>query len=362
MKKSVLHIGTSGGKGGIESFIMNVCSQLDKTKYDFYIVADCDKALIEDEFNSSIGKVIHVSSAVNNKLRYIFDLLRIIDSNKYDVVHIHKNSLSNPVAIYLCKFKKVKKIILHSHNSSPADKHASFRIHNHFKRRVSKLSLKRLACSNVAADWMFTENDQYDIIHNGIDLEKYKFDEMVRKNKRAELKIQRDELAFCSVGRLSAQKNSKFIIDIFEKLHEMNNKSKLYLIGQGNMALEVKAYAQTKKCKDSVFFLGIRNDIPEILQAMDLFLMPSLYEGLPIAAIEAQAASLPLLISETVDGDVKLLESTEVEYLNSSSEIWAKHAIELISQTVRQNVSDQIRCAGYDIKETARIVDRIYEE
>lgn len=361
MKKKVLHIGTSGGRGGIESFILNMSSQIDKDKYNFSIIADCEKAIIEDDFKK-IGDVIYIPAITKNKLGYIKGLWHAINKKSFDIVHIHKNSLSNPFPVLICKMKGIKNIVLHSHNTMPTDGGANVMIHKLFRKLMQAFSLKRLACSKLAAEWMFGKKKSSDafILRNGVHADKLRFDTAVRAEKRTELGIADETLAVCNVGRLSQQKNTLFLLKIFEELCRQKPNSALFLIGKGPLEDEAKAYAEASEFGNKIHFLGIRQDIPMLLQAMDLFLMPSLHEGLPIAAVEAQAAGLPLLISDTVDSDVVICNSTEIEALDATTEKWAKHIIELAEKSVRSDCTEVLAKAGYDIDTSANVLEEIY--
>ena len=203
-------------------------------------------------------------------------------------------------------------------------------------------------------------NKEVVILKNGIDTNKLRFNKVLRKKKREELKINDDSFAICSVGRLSEQKNTIFILKVFEEICTKKDNAHLFLIGDGPLKDKAQAYADLSKYHNNIHFLGVRQDIPDILQGMDLFLMPSLYEGLPIAAIEAQSTSLPLLIADTVDSDVKILDSTEFESLDSSPEIWAAHSLELVQKNERRDVSEQMCCSGYDLNKTALDLTKLY--
>lgn len=359
--KKVLFIEAAYLKGGIETFILNVAKNIDQKKFELYLLKECEIASIESDFLALGGKIIRITSFSENKIRYLKDLKDIIKKYNFDIIHINKNSLSNPLPIIISKKYKVPKIILHSHNTNPTNGNASIRVHNFFKHKMKKYNLIRLACSEKAAHWMFNDNDQYDIIKNGIDVDDYKYSETSRILKRKELGID-DQLCIVSVGRLSKQKNPFFIIDIFEKILESHKNSLLFMIGTGELESELKSYIVNKNIEKNVKLLGSRNDIDELLQAMDIFLMPSLYEGLPISAIEAQASGLPMLISSTVDNGVILLESTEVEKLESIPEKWAAHLLKLYSKSIRKNTADVLRKSGYDIKNTVHLIETIYSQ
>lgn len=367
MKKiRVLHIGTSGEKGGIDSFILNMCSHLPASDYTFSIVADCEKTSIENEFQNAGVSVIYVPPALKSKLRYASALWRLIRQQDFDVVHCHKNSLANPLSIIIARMKRIPLVIVHSHNTHATQQAASGRVHNTFKKMLRSMKVIRLACSDKAAEWLFGEDYQAQsvtVLKNGIDLAQFRFNPTICGEVRWELGLKsKDTLAICNVGRLSEQKNSLFILKIFDVLHKMEPDSQLFMIGTGELEREVKESAAVLDSADAIHFLGRRSDINRLYQGMDLFLMPSLHEGLPIAAVEAQTASLPLLISDTVDCDVKLTEQTEFETLNSSAEVWAEHCLELIRKASRHDCSAQIAEAGYDVMDSVRYLDKIYKQ
>lgn len=361
--KRVLHISASENMGGIETFILNMCSHMNKDKYNFTVAAACEKALIENEIEKIGGNIVHISSIDNNKFEYAKGLWKTIKDKKYDIIHIHKNSLSNPLPIIFAKISR-KKIVLHSHNTNPTSENASRMVHSVFKHLVSFFKIKRLACSKMAAEWMFGKNYKKKnvlLLNNGVDSDKLKFNKEIRYKIRNDFKIKNNEYAVCNVGRLSEQKNTLFILDIFERIYCEHNNSHLYLIGNGELESEAKVKASKLKSSSNIHFLGIRKDVLDIYHGMDLFLMPSLHEGLPIAAIEAQASGLPLLISDTVDLDVKICDSTEFEKLSSDKDIWAEHAIKLIEKNERKDTTEIIKKAGYDVNISADILEEIYD-
>lgn len=366
MKKiRVLHIGTSGGRGGIESFILNMCSRLNKDRYQFTIIADCEKAEIEQDFKKLGGKVVFIPAIVKDKKGYIKGLWNSIDRNKYDVVHIHKNSLSNPLPVLFCEMKGIRKVILHSHNTLPANKNASEHVHKFFRVIISRMPIKKLACSEKAGEWMFGSDYRkkgVKLFKNGIDTGKFSFNPEIRQNVRETLGLDGNAVAFCNVGRLSEQKNTLFLIKIFDRIYEKKPQSHLFLIGKGVLEEEARKLADSMKCGSNVHFLGIRSDIAELYQGMDMFLMPSLYEGLPIAGVEAQASGLPMLISDTVDREIKICRYTEFEKLGSSAEKWAEHAVSLLEKSERTDCRSDIIKAGYDINSSASVLDKIYRK
>ena len=356
----ILFIEATSSKGGIETFILNTCRHLDKDKYQITVLANCLECSIEHELIEVGVSVEHILPFEHGFVSYYRDLKEIINSRKFDIVHINKNSLADPLALFLCRKKHISKIVLHSHNTHPTNSRMSVWLHQIFRRIFVNNQIIKIACSQKAADWMFTRTNDCLILNNGIETDRYAFQCEVRNHVRKVLGLFPENLAICNVGRLCKQKNTLFLIEIMSEIVKLRPDAKLFLIGTGEMESAVKEKVQELCLSEYVTFLGNRSDVNELLQGMDLFLMPSLHEGLPIAAIEAQAASLPLLISDTVDHEVKLLESTEFEHLYSRADIWAKHSLQLVKSVQRRDVCKQIKKSGYDIHESTAKLEQLY--
>lgn len=359
--KKILFIEATASKGGIETFILNTCKHLDKKKYNITVLADCSKCSIENDLIAEKIKIRHIPPLKSGVIKYIVNLWKTIDSRKYDIVHINKNSLSDPIALIICKLKKIPQIIVHSHNTHPTANSSAHVLHEFFRKILLDKNIGKIACSEQAGEWMFGKNNHsYMLLKNGIELKRFSFNPELRNKVRNELNLSDSTLAVCNVGRLSEQKNPLFLIEIMNSLLKIRPDTKLFIIGKGELENAIKKKVNDLGIEKNVVFLGNRSDINELLQGMDIFLMPSLYEGLPIAGVEAQASSLPLLISDTVDKGIKLLNSTEFESLNSSSDVWAKHCLELVQKFNRRNVETEIRNHGYDIEKSTSELEKFY--
>ncbi len=360
MKINILHIGTSGGRGGVESFILNTCKHVDREKYNLTLLADCETAVVDPDFRALGGEVIYIPPIAKDKKGYLKGLWRTIDKKKYDVVHIHKNSLSNPFPVFICRMKGIKKIILHSHNTMPTNPDASTKVHDLSKKLLGGFRLKRLACSELAAKWMFGEGykkKNVEIVSNGIEVEKYRYNSEVRDRVRSELGLE-GKYVFGHVGRFAEQKNHKFLLDIFKAYSDEN--AVLLLVGIGPLQDSMKEYATTLGIDSRVRFLGIRHDINELMQAMDMFLFPSIYEGLGIVAIEAQAAGLPVIASDKVPDEAGITDIISFLPLDST-DVWCKEINRLRNSYVRRDTMEEIKAAGYDIRDTAARLDGVYQ-
>jgi glycosyltransferase involved in cell wall biosynthesis len=242
----------------------------------------------------------------------------------------------------------------HAHNSSqPRD--AKYLLKLFYKRLIAGQATQLFACSDEAGRWMFGNAD-FRVLNNAIDAGKYAFDAAIRSEVRHELGLPADALVVGHVGRFDPQKNHRFLVEIFEK---MSKDARLLLVGDGVLRPDVEQQAEALGIRDRILFTGVRTDVDRLLQAMDVFLMPSLFEGLPVSIVEAQAAGLPCLISDKVPIECKKTELVTQLPLAASSAEWAG-AVLSAAETSRRNTLEQIRGAGFDIRANAEWLQNYY--
>ena len=251
----------------------------------------------------------------------------------------------------------VKVRIAHSHNKSQ-DKNLKYPIKLLSKHLIPKYATHLFSCGKEAGDWMFGGNT-YTVLNNAIDTEKYRYDCQIRNQVRDELKISKSDFVIGHVGRFNPPKNHSFLIDVFKSVHDKNRNSKLLLVGTGNGQSNIREKVDNLGLSDSVIFLGNRGDVNRILQAMDVFLFPSLYEGLPLSIIEAQAAGLPCIISDSVPSECRVTDLAESLDLNLPIDKWANAVLEKQS-AIRKNTYQEIKNAGYDIEQNAKQLENFY--
>lgn len=365
MSKPVRILQIVGGMdmGGIENFIMNIYRNIDRTKvqFDFFIHNDKD-AIFEEEIRELGGKIFKIPHITKSGHRaYIKNLKNFFKEHKeYKIIHSHRDELNGLVLKEAKKFG-IKVRISHSHNAYP--KYISFLgklYKNYYLSQVNKYATERFACSQVAGEWMYGKNKNFKIINNGIDVKKYTFNEKIRKIKRIELNLKENEIAIGHIGRFVLQKNHEFLIDIFNELLKINNNYKLFLIGEGENQEKIKAKVKELNIKKNVIFLGVRKDINEVLQGIDLFLLPSFHEGLPVTLVEAQGAGLKCFISDTVTKEIDLeCGLTEFISLEKSPEKWAD-IIDKNKNYLRKDTTESLRKHGYDMTENAKNLQNIY--
>lgn len=294
-------------KGGIENVVLNYYDNLDKARFhiDFLVhgYADTDSGNeIHKRLEACGSKIYYVTPRGRNPIRNKREIRHILRGTNYDIVHSHMDS----AGYFLLKQAKksgIKKTVAHSHNTddllpSGKLKRAAYRMILSFARRnICTCSDRRIACSDAAGRWLFGNNG-FTTIYNAVNTGLYRFDPDIRARKRKELGISGNTFTIGTVGKLEPVKNSEFTLRVFDALVKQKPDSRLLFVGSGALLEKLKAQAASMKIDDRVTFLGRRDDVPELLQAMDAFLLPSLFEGLPIAAIEAQCAGLPCIIND----------------------------------------------------------------
>ena len=366
MNKPIRVLQITGGMnmGGIENFIMNVYRNIDRNKVQFdFLIHQEEKQIFEDEIEKLGGKVYRIPSIrKSGYFKYKKDLKDFFQAHSYKIVHSHYNELSGLI-LKIAKESKIKIRISHSHTSYPKYSNILTKLFAEYLIRLLKNSSSlKFACSQKAGEWLYGESENFEVISNGIDPNKYKFNETIRKNIRDELKIKNDKILIGHVGRFSPEKNHEFIIDIFKDLYSKDNRYKLVLIGTGSTEEKIKKKVKDLGLKEAVNFLGVRKDVNNILQAMDLFVFPSLYEGLPVTLVEAQGAGLKCFISDTVTKEIDLeCGLTEFISLNKSSEEWAD-IIDKNREYIRKDTIENLKIHGYDMTENAKNLENRYIE
>lgn len=355
----VLHIVTYMDRGGLETMLMNYYRHIDRDKVQFDFLVHRDFEADYDKEILSLGgriyrtsRLIPWSSKYKNNLRSFFK-----NHPEYKIVHVHQNCLSS-VALQCTKECGVPVRIAHSHISYEKD--IKYPIKLYYKAKIPKFATDMFACSELAGRWMFG-NNKFTVLPNAIDINEYVYLKDVSDKVRRDLNIN-DEIVIGHVGRFHPQKNHSFLIDIFSEIVKQNSNVKLLLVGDGDGKKEIEAKVKRLGIQDKVIFTGVRDDVNRLLQAMDVFLFPSLYEGLGIVAIEAQASGLPCVISNSVPKDCDITSGL-VKFI-SLSDLPADWASVVLKQSkiIRTNRSDEIISAGYDIFSTAKNLENFYLE
>lgn len=358
--KRILHIGLSFEKGGIESLVMNYYRVIDRNKYQFDFINPYSRPLAyEDEIKRLGGEIFKVHDFHNAPKIYKKELAMIMTN--YDVVHVHMLSAANIIPIKVAKSCNVRKIIAHSHNTNAVGI-LRVLLHFLFHNRIRKYANRFLACSGKAGDWMFGKGVNYQVVKNAISIEKFSYNALYRKTKRDELGIDESAIVYGSVGRLDYEKNQEFMLQLFKKILKRQDNSYLIIVGEGILRNKLESIAEELGIRCRVMFLGRRTDVNQLYSAMDVFLLPSLMEGLPFTLVEAQANGLKCYASEgNVPAESKIISNVKFIRLNEGEEKWA----EIIcnnSITRDKDAIAKLQKAHFDISEEVVEMERIYDD
>lgn len=361
MKQSlrVLHFQGRMGKGGAETFMMNAYRNIDRTKiqFDFLIYEDFeDVKPYNKEIHDLGGKIYSVPNPNKNILAYIQAVKKLLKEKHFDIVH-NEIFFGGGLNLLLAKQAGISKRIAHSHATTDGKGNniAIKTIRKTFQRMLLKNATDYLACSYEAGIGLYGEDQPFIFVPNGIDLESYESIPQSKEEIRNGLNISENAMVIGNIGRFEEQKNHEFLIDIFGKVVEKKTDSHLILIGEGSLEEKIKDKVLKLGLQSKVSFLGLRDDIPQLLKSMDVFLMPSLYEGLPISAVEAQAAGLKIVLSTEVSKETALSENIHFVSLKNVSESWAEI---ILSEPFGNNSINEMKL--YDMKKTSKQIEKIY--
>ncbi|MBR6665868.1 MAG: glycosyltransferase family 1 protein [Lachnospiraceae bacterium] len=366
----VLNITRVFQAAGIESFIMNMYRNIDKNEIQFdFLVMNEKFDCYADEISSYGGRRYNIDIKIKNTFLRIliecFALYKFLKNNEYKIVHMHYTTPLHALYLYAAKMAGVPVRIYHSHSAEVSGK-SSFKLYIYklCRKKITKWATNYFACSKAAAKWMFEseiiESGQSQVICNGIDTEKFEFNIEKRKYLRKEFNIE-DDYVLIHTGRFTEQKNQKFIIEIFKTLKSKCNNVKLILVGTGKLVDEVIELIEKYQLVSDVFLLGVRDDVEDLLSMADCYIMPSLYEGLPVAAVEAQCSGLPCILSKNITSEIKLINEVQFFSLSDDTDIWCDGILSYKNAT-RKEQKDIIKEKGYSIQEGAKNLLSFYQK
>lgn len=356
----VLQVVTSMDRGGLETMLMNYYRHIDRTKVQFDFLTHRQKrAAYDDEIEALGGKIYRLPRLVPWSKSYLSALDHFFDEHpEYKIVHVHQDCLSSVILKAAAKHG-VPVRVAHSHNASQ-DKNLKYLIKLWYKRTIPKYATDLFACGKDAGDWMFG-GAPFRIINNAIDVAAYTYAASKRQEVRWQLGLE-NVFTIGHVGRFNQPKNHPFLLEIFAALLKKEPNAVLLLVGGGEDMPKMQAKAKTLGIAEHVRFLGVRSDVAELMQAMDVFVFPSLYEGLPVTMVEAQAAGLPCIISDKVPPECILTDGlVDIMPLSSAPDAWAERVLEKrdFSRTDRRA---EIAAHGFDINTEAVKLQEFYLE
>ncbi|MCR5294933.1 MAG: glycosyltransferase [Lachnospiraceae bacterium] len=363
--KRVLVIGLTERMGGVETFIRNVTIHSDPKafRYDF-LVHGADHCVFQKEIEEFYGEPGHfhfIEKYKRNPLRCLADLLKFYRERGevYDWIHLETGAASEILYVFpFCLFLRAR-VIVHSHNGNgyhPLENRL-------FRILVNLAADRRVACSQAAAEWMFGKRKAKGalILENGIDAERFRFSKEKREVLRERYHIG-DVLLIGHVGRFSEQKNHPFLLKIFREILKERPEARLLLVGKGEREEEIRALCASYRIEDSVIFAGSTDDSAPFYSAFDVFVMPSLYEGLPLAGIEAQASGLPCIFSDAIDSRIRITDRAALLPLSAGEAHWAAEILGRKPEGEREAYAAALSGQGYGMTETLTKLKKLYRQ
>lgn len=317
---------------GAETFLMKIMRNLEREKYQMdYCVTTFEEGYYDNEIKELGGKIYRVTPKTKGPIKNFFAIKDLVKREQYKyVMRVSQHSLS-ALELLAAKMGGAEVLVYRSSNSNTCGGKVNTLLHNLCKWMSSYIPNVKIAPSSEAAVFMFGKKQLQKgsvlLLPNALDVETYRFNESNRNDIRDSLHIE-DRFVIGHVGRFTEQKNHFFLLDVFKKVCNMDKSAVLLLVGDGELKDRVIEYAKELNVYEKIIFTGVRSDVPELLSAMDAFLFPSLYEGMPNTVIEAQAAGLPCLIADTITREANITGLVEYFPLECSAEKWAKKILE----------------------------------
>lgn len=358
-KIKVLYIyGDTLRYGGIEMFMMNMFRNIDRkqVQIDFLLLSNSQSPL-EDEIKQHGGRIYYAPKPGRNYFGYWSALRRVFSSGEYKIVHAHCDAM-NARIMRIAKRCGVPIRIAHSHNTEHLTSSSLKLLYYEFCRRlVGRFATHCWACSDAAGRWLFTEYP-YTVVPNAIELEKFRFDPAKRDRLRKKLGIAETDTVLGHVGRFDYQKNHEFLIKLLEDLKRHSKRRyRLLLVGAGNLQTKIEKLCAEKNLTEDVIFTGVVTDPQDYYNAMDMFLLPSLFEGYPLVITEAQANGLPCIVSGRVTREVGLADW--VRFCALELPLWSQAVEECGTKRV-ENPERLLAQHGFDIHQTAKQLQDTY--
>lgn len=363
VKIKVLYVIGSLNIGGSENVVMNYCRYIDKKKFQIdFLIFDQEIGGFELEARNLGSTILRIPHPKKGYVQYYKNLKKIFKEQNYDVVHSH-TLFNNGIVMKAAADCNIKVRISHSHSTQSGKKESIiFKIYKKVMvKAISKFSTHFFSCGEMAGEYLFGEklfSKSGTIINNGIYTPKYLYNVKSREYLRDEMNLG-GNLVIGHVGRLAKVKNHDFLIDVFKEIHNLNSQVKLLIIGDGDLKKELVKKVKDLELVDSVIFIGPTNEVNELLQVIDVFVFPSLYEGLPLSLIEAQAAGLKCIVSTNVTSEIKITDLVEFVPLELGPQEWAEIILKN-SVYKRESKIKEIKNNEYDIVDVIKSLEYVY--
>ena len=365
----VLTVGMTSTAGGVENFLMSYCGRIDKSRVRFDFLSRYEEAAYPEK-RREIGRTWVIPRRSEDPVKYYREIRAFFEAHakEYDVIWDNECMFNDMTPLALAAEYGIPVRIAHSHTPQNMDPSLAGKargtLHRAQRRSLARYANVLWACSEESAKWACPAMDlPFTIVPHAIEAEKYRFDASVRAEVRAHYGLT-DCLVVGHVGRLQYQKNQTFLLEAFQRLHVREPRARLVLVGEGPNLLDLEAKAVSLGVEQEVLFLGQRDDVPRLLQAFDLFAMPSRFEGLGMAAVEAQAAGLTCLLSDAFPREAAITKN--VTFLPPEDpDLWAERmldALEALEERPRPDTVEDITRAGHELSDAAERLTRRFEQ
>ncbi len=363
--KRILHVVSSMNAGGMETMIMNYYRHLDRTKYQFdFMIHDPKPVFFEDEIASLGGKIYRVAPQRPNPFKNHREVKKILTTHHFDAIHIHQG------ITYFYPLKCAKKVgipnrIVHNHGINRQFlKYLKLYNNLYARKRISSLANNFIACSTTVLDHLFStqviEQKDYTILPNAIDIENFAYDPKLRNQIRKEFGFG-NERVFLHIGTFTLPKNHIFLLKTFKAYLKKDSHAKLLLVGDGVLKSKMEQYVEEHHLQGHVFFTGVRQDIKALLSGADVMLFPSLYEGLPLTLVEAQASGICILSSDQVSKECQLTD--RISFLPITDIlIWVNKMSQLSLSRDRLSYQKILLNTDFSIKRSICTLENLYDK
>jgi len=366
MKKiKVLQFPIANAMGGITQYALQNWNFIDKKRFRFDFATRSKTLDFADELTKQGCKIHYLTcSSEENEAQFIKEMFNVLYEG-YDVVHLHTSFWKGFWAEKLAIERKCPIVIIHAHSTmvdilDDQKRENAIKKHNYYKDKLPlEYATDFCACSKPAAEWLFGEQiprERIYILKNAIDVSRYSYSSKIRKAYREKLDIN-GCFVVGHIGRFAYQKNHDMLIRVFRKVYDKIPNARLMLIGGGELEYKIRQQVKVYGLDNAVMFMGKRTDVPQLLQAMDFFLLPSRFEGLGLVLVEAQAAGLKCLASKEVPAEVRV--TPNLEFISDDISEWVEGILRSVNYQ-RQKVDDLIAQSGYDLREQIKVLEKLY--
>lgn len=360
----ILVYGISNTVGGVSEYMMNLYRNVDRKKINFDFIITGDSCVYEKEINDLGGQIFYITPKKESLTKNVKELLGVMKKCKrnHKIFYFNTSGIYYNIPFVVAKLMGYK-VITHAHNTKCTEMKEYAHILHYINRIIVRnMSNYCFTCSELAGEWVYGKkyylrnSNNIKLINNAVDCEKFKYDIDKMIKNRKELGISKDQFVIGNVGRLDYQKNHKFLLKIFKEVVKMNEDSILLIIGDGSLREDLIEEAKELDILNKVRFLGVRRDINELMQAMDVFILPSLFEGFPITLVEAQAAGLRCIASDTITKKSAITDCVNFISLEDSTQKWAEKIIN--SRGEKKDNYSELCEKGFDIKSQGKDMEK----